>query len=94
MDQRGRINPRAQKARILGADGVYTRVRNQGLGRRRGFSVQQHLMKLAHANVNGSVKSNHRQTPLQYTESEMAQDPVELTEMLDSEVQDSGNATV
>src|SRR6516162_8659993 len=53
-----------QKARVLGLDGVYTRLRNGAAGRRRGFSVQEHLMKLAHANVNGLGKAGATKTAL------------------------------
>jgi polyphosphate kinase len=82
-----------QKARILGFDGVYTRVRNGAAGRRKGFSVQEHLMKLAHANVNGLGKAGATKTTLAYAEGEAGKAPA-LTEMLESEVQDSSNATV
>jgi len=82
-----------QKARILGADGEYTRLRNGLSGRRKGFSVQEHLMKVAHVNVNGFGTSTARQATLAYTEAERGKAP-EVTEMLESEVQDSSNATV
>ena len=82
-----------QKARVLGSDGVYTRLRKGLTGRRKGFSVQEHLMKLAHAHIDGSGKSSGRQTTLAYTDGEAKAGP-ELTETLELEVQDSGNATV
>jgi len=83
----------AQKARILGPDGVYTRVRNGLHGRRKGFSVQEHLMKLAHANANGSGKSSSGRAALAYAEHDAGK-ASELMETLESEVQDSANATV
>ncbi|HTP69876.1 MAG TPA: polyphosphate kinase 1 [Dongiaceae bacterium] len=82
-----------QKARLLGPDGVYTRARNGLSGRRKGFSVQEHLMKVAHSNVNGAGKHGGTPAALAYSEDETGK-PAELTEMLESEVQDSSNATV
>jgi len=84
-----------QKARVLGSDGVYTRLRGDARGKRRGFSVQEYLMKAVHPQgVNGSGKSAQRHSALAYTGVEAGQGPEELTELLDAEVQDSGNATV
>ncbi|HTZ32859.1 MAG TPA: polyphosphate kinase 1 [Methylomirabilota bacterium] len=82
-----------QKARVLGPDGVYTRLRNTQPSRRKGFSVQEHLMKLAHANVNGVATSTGIHATLAYTEGGSGKS-AELTETIDLEVQDSGNATV
>jgi polyphosphate kinase len=82
-----------QKARVLGADGVYTRVRNGETSKRKRFSVQEHLMKLAHASVNGSGQSAGKAAALAYPESQAGKTP-QLTESLESEVQDSANATV
>jgi hypothetical protein len=82
-----------KKARILRADGLYARLRNGLAGRRSGFSVQEHMMRSAHANVNGSGKSSGRQAGLAYTDSQAGKAP-ELTETLELEVQDSANATI
>ena len=81
------------KARVLGCDGVYTRVREGRSGRRKGFSVQEHLMKLAHGNINGSATSSSRQIALAYTYHGAGQ-AAEPTETLELDVQDSANATV
>jgi polyphosphate kinase len=77
-----------QKARILGADGHYTRAFNGPTGKRKGFSVQEHLMSVAHAKVNGVGRST-----LALAEAEPGKASL-VTEMLESEVQDSSNATV
>jgi len=82
-----------KKARILRADGLYTRLRSGLAGRRQGFSAQEQMMRSAHANVNGSGKSSRRYIALAYTESPAGKVP-ELTETLELEVQDSANATI
>jgi polyphosphate kinase len=81
-----------QKARVLRSDGVYTRLRNGLPGRRKGFSVQEHLMGVAHCNVNGLGQPSGRAS-MAYAENGAGKGP-ELTELLESEVQDSSNATV
>jgi polyphosphate kinase len=81
-----------KKARVLGSDGLYTPVaRSRG---NQGFSVQEHLMKLAGGFVNGS--GTHRQPAerVPYTKGEPGPVPIEPTQTLDVEVQDSSNATV
>jgi len=55
--------------------------------------VQEHLMKLAHANANGSGKSSSGRAALAYAEHDAGK-ASELMETLESEVQDSANATV
>jgi polyphosphate kinase len=82
-----------KKARILGADGLYTRLCYGLPGRRKGFSVQEQMIKLAHGNVDGSGRSSGRPAALAYTPSRAGK-ATELTETLDLEVQDSANATV
>jgi polyphosphate kinase len=81
-----------KKARVLGSDGQYTPfARTKGSG---GFSVQEHLMKLAGAFVNGSGVSHSHHPRVAYTETEPGTVLVDPTQSLDLEVQDSSNATV
>ena len=81
-----------RKARVLGSDGQYTQVhRERGS---RGFSVQQHLMELAHTQMNGAGKSRERQFALAYTTGAPEHVPAAPTETVEPEVQDSTNATV
>jgi polyphosphate kinase len=81
------------KARILEADGLYTRLCNGLPGRRKGFSVLEQMIKLAHGHVNGSGRSSGRPAAFAYTPSRAGK-ASELTETLELEVQDSANATV
>ena len=73
------------KARTLGPDGEYSYVRRGKNGK--GFSVQNHLMAVAHGGVNGSGKTKTAPVPAAYTA------PTEPTVPAD-EVLDSSNATV
>jgi polyphosphate kinase len=82
-----------KKARILGADGLYTRLRNGLPGKRKRFSVQEQMMNLAHAQANGRAQLSGRQTALAYPANQTPK-TAELTETLELEVQDSANATV
>jgi polyphosphate kinase len=81
-----------QKASVLGSDGKYTAVR-QASGSRR-FSVQEHLMKLAGGFVNGSGTPRGPSARVAYTKAEPGKVPIEPTQALELEVQDSTNATV
>ena len=79
------------KARVLGSDGKYTYARRGKNGK--GFSVQAHLMNLAHGGVNGSGNSRQTATSVTYnkgSEGTATTQPVAPAE----EVQDSSNATV
>jgi len=81
-----------RKARVLGPDGLYTQVRKEH--GHKSFSVQQHLMELAEAHVNGSGKPHERHRALAYTTGEPAAPSALPSEALELEVQDSTNATV
>jgi polyphosphate kinase len=81
-----------KKARVLGSNGQYTPYRRQHGNK--GFSVQEHLMKLAGGFVNGSGVSHNQHSRVAYTEAQSGNVPVEPTHILDLEVQDSSNATV
>jgi polyphosphate kinase len=79
-----------RKARILGSDGVYAHVRRaKGV---KSFSVQEHLMALAEAPVNGSGVPRS-QLKLAYDEPEV-RPRVVPAEPSEQEIQDSINATV
>jgi polyphosphate kinase len=79
------------KARILGSDGEYTYVSR---GRKaKGFSVQDHLMALAHDEGNGSAKAREMASRLAYNKG--AEEPAPTHPAAPAEeVQDSSNATV
>jgi polyphosphate kinase len=79
-----------RKARILGSDGIYTRVPRGERGK--GFSVQQHLMDIANAPVNGSGKSKDHTENEAYTEDRAV--AANSAEIAEDEIQDSLNATV
>ena len=81
-----------KKARVLGSDGRYSPYRRPHGNK--GFSVQEHLMKLAGGFVNGSGVSSDQQARVAYTETQPGTVPVEPTHTLDLEVQDSSNAIV
>jgi len=79
------------KARVLGPDGKYTYARHGKNGK--SFSVQAHLMNLAHGGVNGSGKARQTSTKVAYnkgTEGPPSAQPAAPSE----DVQDSSNATV
>lgn len=80
------------KARVLGPDGRYTAaVPARG---HKGFSVQEHLMKLAGGFVNGSGTARADHAHLAYTSGApeiVSMEPAQATEL---EIQDSLNATV
>jgi len=81
-----------RKARILGPDGVYTYVkRPRGA---KGFSVQEHLMDVAHGIVDASGKSKERKAQLLYTGRQESTAPSESAVTPEQESQDSSNATV
>ena len=82
-----------RKARILGSDGMYTRAPRGARGK--GFSVQDHLMHLAHPAVNGSGASHEQIVNVAYTKDQEVtalSDAAETPEL--EEIQDSLNATV
>jgi polyphosphate kinase len=81
-----------KKARVLGSSGQYTAFR-RAKGNN-GFSVQEHLMKIAGGFANGSGVSHRHHPQVAYTETEPGTVPVDPTHTLDLEVQDSSNATV
>ena len=79
------------KARVLGADGEYTYVSRGRKGK--GFSVQNHLMALAHGEGNGSAKAREMASRLAYNKG--AEEPAPTNPAAPAEeVQDSSNATV
>jgi len=79
------------KARVLGSDGTYSYVRR---GRSaKAFSVQEHLMALAHGGVNGSRKSKKPAPGVTYTKGAEGAAPAEPAVPAE-DVQDSLNATV
>jgi len=79
------------KARMLGSDGKYTYVRRGHNGK--GFSVQEHLMRLAHEESNGSAKAREMAAKAAYTRSSEGAAPLPPAEPVE-DVQDSSNATV
>jgi polyphosphate kinase len=79
------------KARALGPDGKYTYVRRGHNGK--GFSVQNHLMRLAHADTNGSGKAREMAAKVAYNRVSEGALPPQTPEPPE-EVQDSSNATV
>ena len=81
-----------KKARVLGSDGQYTAMR-RARGHR-GFSAQEHLMKLVGGFVNGSGKSAAHYARVVHTKDESVTVPTEPSQTLELEVQDSSNATV
>jgi polyphosphate kinase len=84
-----------RKARILGPDGIYIRAPRGAKGK--GFSVQDHLMRLAHPHptVNGSGTAHKHAASVAYnTKEQEASALSDSTETSDLEIQDSLNATV
>src|SRR5277367_3847614 len=81
-----------KKARVLGADGLYTSLRNKR-GGGKGFSVQEELMRLASPAVNGSANSRGRRLAVAYT-GQSATVPTDPAVTLELEAEDSSNATV
>src|SRR5450432_1417181 len=81
-----------RKARILGSDGLYTRAPRGARGK--GFSVQEHLMSLAHPNVNGSGKSHQPPPSVSYTKEKEVSAPPDSAEASENDIQDSLHATV
>ncbi|HUL35357.1 MAG TPA: polyphosphate kinase 1 [Candidatus Eisenbacteria bacterium] len=79
------------KARILGTDGKYTYARRGQNGK--GFSVQAHLMSLAHGGVNGSAKFKKILPSVAYNKSAEEAAPTQPAVPAE-EAQDSSNATV
>ncbi len=79
-----------RKARILGSDGKYSRPRSVRNGH--GFSVQEHLMKVA-AGISDSPRTPALSTPLVvYTADGVEADPVSPPD--ESDTQESTNAAV
>jgi len=80
-----------RKARVLSADGTYSRPRSVRNGH--GFSVQEHLMRVASATNGDSPRIPALSSPLlAYTVNEVKRDPVSPSE--DSATQESTNAAV
>jgi len=79
------------KARVLGSDGAYSYLRREKGAK--GFSVQEHLMALAHGGVDGSSKSRTPASGVTYTNGAEGAAPAEPAVPAE-EVQDSLNATV
>jgi len=80
-----------RKARVLSADGTYSRPRSVRNGH--GFSVQEHLMRVASATNGDSPRIPALSSPLlAYTVNEVKRDPVSPSE--DSDTQESTNAAV
>jgi hypothetical protein len=79
-----------RKARILGADGRYSRPRSVRNGH--GFSVQEHLMRLATGSLDHHRKTAPNGPGVVYTPKEVT---AELTSPeADTTAQDSSNAAV
>ncbi len=79
-----------RKARLLGSDGTYSRPRSVRNGH--GFSVQEHLMRVASGN--GDSHASAMRTPqVVYTSEDVKPGPV-ATPPEESDVQDTANAAV
>jgi polyphosphate kinase len=79
-----------RKARLLGSDGTYSRPRSVRNGH--GFSVQEHLMRVASGN--GDSHARAMRTPqVVYTSEDVKPGPV-ATPPEESDVQDTANAAV
>ena len=81
-----------RKARILGTNGLYTRAPRGARGK--SFSVQEHLMHLAHPAVNGSGTPHEQVANVTYTKDQEVTAPSDSAEAPEQEIQDSLNATV
>ncbi|HXR32451.1 MAG TPA: polyphosphate kinase 1 [Verrucomicrobiae bacterium] len=81
-----------RKARLLGPEGLYTHSKRNRNGK--GFSAQDYLMNLAHGGINGLAQSKGRRSQVAYTKSQEVTAPTEPAVTLESEEQDSSNATV
>jgi polyphosphate kinase len=81
-----------RKARILGSDGRYTRAPRAAKGKN--FSVQEHLMHLAHPAVNGSATAPGPAVNAAHTRDQELTTPSDSAETPEQEIQDSSNATV
>jgi len=82
-----------RKGRILRQDGLYTHLRKGGGSR--GFSVQEHLMKMAHVSVNGSGTFRGPQVAANCSSQQEAwHHPLEPGRPAEFEVEESANATV
>lgn len=81
-----------RKARILGSNGLYTRAPRAAKGK--SFSVQEHLMRLAHPAVNGSGTQHVAAGSAAFSKDQEGTAPSESAETTDQEIQDSLNATV
>jgi len=79
------------KARVLGSDGKYEYVKRAK--NTKGFSVQEHLMNLAHADLNGSGMAREMAAKAAYTRGTEGAAPSSPAVPAE-EVQDSSNATV
>jgi len=79
-----------RKARILGTDGTYSRPRAVRNGH--GFSVQEHLMRLAGDAVDSPHTRALRTPAVVYNHSAVTPDPVRPTD--EDSTQDSSNAAV
>jgi polyphosphate kinase len=81
-----------QKARVLESNGQYVAVRPPKGGKK--FSIQEHLMKLAGAFVNGSGKTQQVHHKVPYTKGDAETVLIEPAQTLELDVQDTTNATV
>src|SRR5580700_1859332 len=80
-----------RKARVLGPHGLYTHLhRERG---KKGFSVQDHLMALAHTDAHRAAELKERQTQLAHTNGRPPSTAIH-SEVAELEDQDSSNATV
>jgi polyphosphate kinase len=79
-----------RKARVLGPDGCYSRPRAGRNGH--GFSVQEHLMRLAAGAVDAQRTAALRGSGVVYTSKDVAADP--SPPEADSTAQDTSNAAV
>ena len=79
-----------RKARLLGSDGTYSRPRSVRNGH--GFSVQEHLMRVASGNVDSHARAI-RAPQVVYTSEDVKPGPV-ATPPEESDVQDTANAAV
>ena len=81
-----------RKARILGSNGQYTLAAR--VPKVKGFSVQEHLMELAHVASNASGTSQEQLMNVTYTTEQEVTVPSDSAEAPEQDIQDSLNATV